>query len=317
MSRKMKRTVILAALETTPGTAVVPTATDAILIAEPGFEPQYENVDRDLVRPQLGHSGSLVGDRHIQITFTVELSGSGTAGVAPAWGKLLQACAFGEVVVADEYVEYVPVSDAMKSLTIKYSADGVVHTASGCMGTFTLNMAAGERPTLAFTFLGRDEGPVAAATPATVLTQWKVPEILNAHNTQKIKLGGTYAEGAISGGTEYCSRGLTIDMANETKYLSMLGCSSIDITDRFPTGNVSLEVTAAQEVAMRGEINANTAVSMSLLHGTAAGKQVLVYCPQIVRLNPAYEDYEGKLLLSHEFNCEPVAGNDELRIVAL
>lgn len=316
MSRKIKRTVILAALESTPGTAVTPTATDALLVAEPNFEPQYENVERNLVRPQMGHGGSLVGDRHVQITFTVELSGSGAAGTAPPWGKLLRACAFTESV-EDDYVEYLPASDNLQSLTILYSVDGVVHTATGCMGTFSLSMEAGAVPTLAFTFLGRDGGPVAAAAPATTLTQWRVPEVLNASNTQKIKLGGSYAAGLITGGVEYCSRGLTLEMANDTKYLSMIGCSSIDITDRLPTGSVALEVTAAQEVTMREEINTNTATSLSLLHGTAAGKQILVYCPQIVRLNPAYDDYEGKLLLTHDFNAEPQSGNDEVRIVAL
>lgn len=317
MSRKTKKTLIQAALETVAGTAVATVAADALLISEASFEPQYENVDRDLLRPTMGHGGSLVGDRHIQISFTVELAAAGAAGTAPAWGKLLQACAFAEVKVPDEYVEYLPVSESFKTLTIRYSIDGVIHTASGCMGTFSLAMEAGSRPTLAFTFIGKDEGAVAAAPPAATLTQWQVPEVLNAYNTQKIKLGGTYAGGAVSGGTDFCSRGLTLDMANETKYLTMLGCSAIDITNRLPTGNLSLEVNAAQEVAMRSEINANTATSLSVLHGSAAGKQVLVYCPRIVRLNPKYEDYEGRLLLSHEFNAEPVSGNDELRIVAM
>lgn len=317
MSRKTKKTVILAALETVAGTAVATIATDALLISEASFEPQYENVDRDLLRPTMGHGGSLVGDRHIQISFTVELAAAGTAGSAPAWGKLLQACAFAEVISAGQYVEYLPVSESLKTLTIRYSADGVIHTASGCMGTFSMAMEAGSRPTLAFTFIGKDDGPVAAATPAATLTQWQVPEVLNAQNTQKIKLGGTYANGAVTGGTEFCSRGLTLEMANETKYMTMLGCSAIDITNRLPTGSLSLEVSAAQEVAMRAEINANTATSMSVLHGSAAGKQVLVMCPRIVRINPKYEDYEGKLLLSHEFNAEPVSGNDEVRIVAM
>lgn len=317
MGRKTKKTVILAALETVAGTAVAPAAADALLISEAAFEPQYNNIDRDLLRPQMGHGGQLVGDRHIQITFTVELAAAGTAGTAPAWGKLLQACAFAEVVTAGDYVEYLPVSDALKTLTIKYSADGVIHTASGCMGTFSLNMPAGERPTLAFTFIGRDDGPQAAGTPVTDFTAWKMPEVINASNTQKLKLGGSYAAGAITGGTEYCSRGLTLEMANETKFLTFAGCDGIDLTDRKPTGSFAIELAGAAEVTMRAEINANTATSLSMLHGSAAGKQVLVYLPQIVRLNPTYDDYEGVMLFSNEFNAEPKVGNDEVRIVVM
>ena len=41
------------------------------------------------------------------------------------------------------------------------------------------------------------------------------------------------------------------------------------------------------------EINANTPTSVSLLHGSAAGKRVLVHVPRAVRLNPTYSEFEG------------------------
>lgn len=317
MARKFKKTLILAKIEATPGTDAAPAAADALLISDASFEVEYRNVERNLIRDAMGHSGTLVGTRNLKIDFTVELSTSGSAGVAPAWGKLLLACAFAEVVTASTSVEYTPVSASFKTLTIKYSADGVIHTATGCMGTVTINQPEGDRPTLQFSFVGTDSGSAAAAAPTADLTAWKVPEVVNSLNTGKLTLGGTYATGAITGGTEYCSRGLTLNMANDVKYLAMLGCSSIDITDRKPAGQYAIEVTGAQEVTMRAEINANTATSVSLLHGSAAGKQILVHVPRAVRLNPRYEDYEGVLLLSNDFNAEPVLGNDEVRIVAL
>lgn len=316
MARKFKKTLILAKIETTAGTDATPAAADALLISDASFEVEYRNVERNLIRPMMGHSGTLVGTRNLKIDFTVELSTSGAAGTAPPWGKLLLACAFAEVVTASTSVEYTPISDAFKTLTIKYAADGVVHTALGCMGTVTLNQPEGDRPTLQFSFIGTDGGSVAA-TPTGSYTDWKVPDVVNSANTGKLTLGATYASAAISGGIEYCSRGLTLNMNNDVKYLAMLGCSGVDITDRKPSGSFAIEVTAAQEISMRAEINANTATAVSLLHGSAAGKQVLVHVPKAMRLNPRYEDYEGVLLLSNDFNAEPNLGNDELRIVCV
>ena len=144
-----------------------------------------------------------------------------------------------------------------------------------------------------------------------------MPEVVNNINTGKLTLGAAYAAGAITGGTEYCSRGLSLDMANDAKYIAMLGCASVDITDRKPTGKFSIEVTGAQEVAMRAAINASTPTAVSLLHGSGAGKRVLIHVPRAVRLNPKYDEYEGTLLLSNDFNAEPIVGNDEVRIVVL
>ena len=317
MTRKFKKTVILAKVEATAGTDALPGATDALQISDASFDVEYKNVDRNLIRPGMGHSGTLVGTRFVKIDFTVELSTSGTAGVAPPWGKLLLACAFAEVVTATTMVEYMPVSDGLKTITIKYSADGVIHTALGCMGTVKVNAPEGDRPTPEFSFVGVDGGPAAAGTPAVDLTPWKLPEVVKNGNTAKLKLGGTYAAGAVTGGTEYCSRGLTLDMAGDAKYISLLGCSGVDITDRKPTGNYSIEVTGAQEVAMRAEVNANTPTTVSLLHGSAAGKQVLFFIANAIRLNPKYEDYEGTLLFANDFNAEPINANDEVRIVCL
>jgi len=317
MARKFKKTVILAKVEDVVGTDAAPVAADALLISDATFTTEYQNVDRKLLRPTLGHSGTLVGTRNLKIEFTVELSTSGSKGIAPQWGKLLLGCAFAETVTASQRVEYTPVSDGLKTITIKYSADGVIHTALACMGTVVFNEPEGDRPTLQFTFTGIDGGSVAAATPSYDLTAWKLPEVVNSFNSQKLTFGGTYAAGAVTGGATYCSRGLTLNMSNNAKYLHLLGCSGVDITDRAPAGKFEIELTGAQEVAMRTDINANTPTTMSLLHGSGAGKQVLVYVARAMRLNPSYSDYEGTLLLACDFNAEPINGNDELRIVCL
>ncbi len=315
MARKFKTLAILAKLESVPGTAATPSSSDAMLASNVTHEMIYNNPDRGLLLPYLGHGGMLVGSRHVQLTFDVELSGSSAAGTAPAWGALLQACAFAETIDSGTSVEYTPVTTALKTLTIQFAQDGVLHTVTGAMGTVSFNMGVGEKPTMTFRFVGTDGGNVAASIPTTDYDAWQIPQVINTSNTDSLRLGSTYTSGVVSGGTTYCSRGLTLDMANDAKFMELLGCGGGNITDRAPAGRVQLEATAAQEVALRTQINSGTPTSLSLAHGSGAGKQITFFCPQVMFLNPRYEDYEGLLLVSLDFNAEPVDGNDELRII--
>ena len=157
MARSTRNTAILAKIETTQGTDAVPTgAANALLISDASFDISYNNVDRSLIRGFFGGAEQLAGTRFVDMSFSVEISGSGTAGTAPAWGPLLQACGYAEAVTASTRVDYTPISTGQKSLTIYYSDDGVLHKALGCMGNVEFAMGAGERPLLKFNFAGID-----------------------------------------------------------------------------------------------------------------------------------------------------------------
>lgn len=320
MPRKMRNTAILAKIETTYGTDAEPTgAADALLVANPS-PPKYtyNNAERNLVRSFMGASEQLAGTRYVTLDFEVEFSGSGTAGTAPAWGKLLRACAMAETISAGARVEYTPVTNVLDSLTIHYFLDGVVHRATGCMGSMELMADEAGIPKFKFSFTGLDGGQVAQANPTTTLTAWRTPLVITNGNTGSVLLGGTYATGAVTGGTAFSSRGLTLNLGNDAKFTSLLGSASgVDIYDRSATGSVQFDLDAAAEVAAFTAVNANTLTSMSMLHGTAAGSRVLVFAPAVQRINPTHQDFEGRVLLGFDLRLLPVAGNDELRIVSL
>lgn len=318
MSRNTKNTAILAKLETTYGTDAVPTgAANALLISNASFDVSYNNVDRTNIKGFFGSDEQLAGTRFVDLSFDVEISGSGAAGTAPAWGPLLQACSMAEVITASTRVDYTPISTGQKSLTIYYYDDGVLHKALGCMGSVQLAMGEGERPLFKFTFAGLDGGPTATSNPSMTLTAWKAPLVITDANTGDIKLGSTYSAGAISGGTTYPSRGLNIDLGNSVAKVALLGGQSVDVTDRAVTGSMQLELTAAQEVTMFTDVNANTLTSLSLEHGTAAGAKIIVHLPNVQCTNPKHVDYEGRIHMGFDLRGVPLTGNDELRIVAL
>lgn len=320
MPRKFRNTIILAKIETTIGTDAVPTgAANAILAVDPA-PPRYtfQNVDRNVIRGYYGAAEQLVGSSYVTLEFGVELAGSGTAGTAPAWGALLQACAMAEVVTAGQRVEYNPVSTGLKAVTIYYHVDGVLHKALGCMGTVQVQMEEGSIPQLRFTFTGIYGGVTSAANPTGTYTAWSTPQVVDTDNSGLVTLGGSYSAGAISGGTTACSRGLTFDLGNQVSYQSMLGpCSGVEITNRAATGSVVLDLDAAGEVAAFAAVNANTLTSIGMQHGSTAGNRVLVFAPAAQRVNPTHQDNDGRLHLALDLRLTPVSGNDELRIVAL
>jgi hypothetical protein len=69
-----------------------------VLLYDPTLNYDVAQYERDPVRPQMGKLASLSGSRLAVIKMMTELKGSGTAGTAPAWGKLLKGCGFGETI---------------------------------------------------------------------------------------------------------------------------------------------------------------------------------------------------------------------------
>ncbi|KQW96977.1 hypothetical protein ASC94_09220 [Massilia sp. Root418] len=320
MGRLIRKTAILASIETTYGQDAVPTgAANALVVSNLSINPlNAQNVSRDIIRAYLGGSEELVGTAYVEAGFDVELVGSGTAGTAPAWGPLMRAIGFAEVITLATRVDYVPVSDLFESVSIYWYDDGVLHKLLGARGTASLKMAVGEKPVISFKFLGIDGGASAVAAPATTLTAWRVPQIVTDANSGDVTLGATHTTTTapvLTTGTKYPSQGLTIDLGISTPFQALLGGESVEVTDRKVTGAVKLDLTAAQEVAFLADVKAAALTSIGMVHGTVVGDKVMVWMPSVQRVEPTKEDLNGKRLCGYKLKINPLAGNDEIRIV--
>lgn len=318
-SRKIKNTVITAALEATYGVDAAPTGADnALLISEMTITPlDAQNIARNNIKGFFGLDEELVGPNSVRCSFTVELAGSGAAATPPAWGVLLLGCAMAESeLTTPARVEYTPVSDALKTLSIYYYDAGVLHKLLGAMGTVTLSAKVGERPSLKFDFIGTDGG-ISAASTTGVYSAWKKPVAMKMGNVTDITLGATYAAGALTSGTGYPSTGLEIMLGNAVEFDALLSSESVDITDRQVTGKTELELTAAQEVTFMGNVKANTTQSLGFAIGTAAGNKIILHAPSMQLTNPTKIDRKGKRLIGYDMRMVPVSGNDEVRLVCV
>jgi len=136
-------------------------------------------------------------------------------------------------------------------------------------------------------------------------------------NVVDVTLGATYAAGALTGGTEYASTGLSIDVANQVAFTPLLSTEFVDITDRAMTGSTQLRLSASEEAAFYASIETNAVQSLAITIGTAAGNQIVLFAPSVQLLNPSKQDLNGNRMVGVDLRLVPVAGNDELRIVAL
>ncbi len=319
-NRLIRNTAILLKVEGTYAVDSVPTGgANAMLVSNLLINPMNsQNVDRDLIRPYLGGSDLLPGTRYVEMGFDIEMAGAGTVAVAPAWAPALMACGFAEVLTATVRADYLPVSTANASATLYWYDDGVFHKATGCRGTATIKLKVGERPVLSFKFTGLYSTPTAAGSPAVTLTGFRTPQVVTDVNTQDVTFGGTHALATaplIATGTLYPSQGIELDIGNAVSFNALLGGETVDLTQRNVTGKVTLDLTAAQEVALIASAEAGTLQTVGISHGTVANNKVLLFMPSVQLINPAKAEVNGKRLVSFDLRALPVAGNDELRIV--
>lgn len=315
--RLSRKTIVHAEIEgvygTNPGGW---SGTNAILIVNPSFRIARDVVARELVRDYLGGSDHLIGARRAEIEFDVEVAGSGTPGLAPAYGKLLRACAMAETIVADTYVAYTPISEDFESLTIRYVMDGVMHVARGCRGTVKFDLTAYKRPMMHFKFMGYQTYAAATDGVLTNFAAWQRPLVITDANSGDIRVGGSFtAGGGVTGGTVLASRGLELDLNNTVSHLKLLGGEEIDITERDAMGKMSVALSAADEITWRSEINANTLTTLGFNFGTPAGNRVTIFAPKVQRIDPQAENFEGRALMATELRLLPDAGDDELTFV--
>lgn len=320
-ARYIRKTVILAAVESVIGTDAVPTgAANALQVFDVSITPlEMKPVQLDYITGYFGSSQSLPGTRYTKFSFSVSLAGAGDAATAPAYGALLLGCGSAETtgLTAPARTEYLPATDALKTLTFYWYDDGLLHKAFACVGSCKLSAKAGETGKLMFDFLGIYD-PATVATNATgVLTAWKKPVSIVKANVTDVKLGCTYAAGALSGGTAYNSLGVELDWGVKTNFDPFLTTEETGISERKISGSLSLKLTAAEEAAKLAEVDAGATQGMGFIIGTTTGNKIMLYAPALRWKTHKKGAVNGKRTSDFTFELDPVAGNDELRIVSL
>ena len=304
MSKKMRNVVMLLALQTGAGVAATPTtAANAVLAQNVSAQPvSAEFAKRNNVKPYLGNMGSVQVAVHAEISFDVELAGAGTAGTAPKYGPLLRACAFSETITAGTSVVYAPITNSMECATLHYILDGVLYKMTDAQGTVSFELNAKGIPVMKYRFIGLYSTPSDVAPPASVdYSGFKDPVAVNAANTPTMALHG------FNGKTQSFS----LDMANTLVYRNLVNYEGIMITDRQPTGSMTMELESVATKNWYTAIAAGTLGALAITHGKTAGNIIELACPKVQLLDPSISDSDGIAMLTTKLEIQPNTGNDE------
>lgn len=306
-----KNALVAAKIETTYGVAQTLAAADAMFVTDFTHKMiEGDVVDRNNITGAMGAQGSVRVSQYDMIEFSVELAGSGSAGVAPRYSPLLKACGFSEVITATTSVVYAPVSSGFNSLTmgVFYKDDAgnnMRQLITGARGTVTLEMGAGSIPMLKFSFTGLYNDPASATALTGDFASIPVPKGVNKANTPTATLfGETLPVDSV-----------TINPGIEVKYRNLINLESVDILDRKGSLSVGFSAettTAATNWVVRGKNNDLGAFSIT--HGSTAGNIVAVSVPnnQLKTVSP---NWDGNLMkMSVEADIVPTAPNTDLTI---
>lgn len=313
--KSTNRRLLLAAVEQTYGTFETVAGTDAILCSNLDCQPLDAGlIDRELVLPWFGNRPKIPGQRVGTVTFDVEIAGSGTAGTAPRWGRLLRACGFGETVVGASpgpaSVTYAPAMVNVVGLSFDFNNDGNRHRLKGCRGTATLNLAAGEIPKISYQFFGEYVAAAAATQAVPTFADQAEPVMVSSANTTAVSVLGLAA----------CMQSFSLDLGNEIPLRQLAGCTQqYPITNRLPSGEVVVQAptigSGSGEKDYFAQVLSQATGSISWQHGQTAGNIVTLTMGQCNIDSPTYSDSDGIQMLTVPYMAQATAANNEMSLV--
>ncbi len=301
-----RKQVILAKVETTYGVDVTPAAADdAILAINPEIKEVREVIERNINVSTLSNKPAIEGKRSAELTFQVEIKGSGTAGTAPRLGALLEACSMERTNDPGVSDTYTPVSSSQESVTIYVYIDGRRHILTGARGSFKITATAGAICMLDFTF----KGIYNAATTTSMVTA-----IYDAPVPPTCKS----AAFSYNSKTTLCAKMAEIDLANTIAQRDCMneasGVGGFEITERKPTMTFDVEAQLETSYDFRGDMM-STPREVSFEIGSTEGNTCTITVPKYNVTNIEYADAEGILIEKLSGECSIDSGDDELEIV--
>ncbi|MEX0841716.1 MAG: hypothetical protein WD039_05465, partial [Xanthobacteraceae bacterium] len=299
--------VILAKIEAVYATDPVPTgAANALLMTDVTIAPmEGDSVSRNLARPYMGAQEEFAVGLHMVLSGSTELVGSGSAGVAPAWGPLARACGLAEVIAADTSVAYNPVSESHESISLYFWIGATRHVLKGCRGTAVLTITAQGIPVIRWTFTGLYAEPSEVAQAAPTLTSWQRPVVATKTNTPTFTVGGV----------AMVLRNFELDLACSVERRLLIGKEEILIVDRAESIAAQVEAVPLTTFNPFAKASDMSNLAVSIVHGTVAGHISNIAAPTCQMQRPTgYENQQNILEWPLRLTPKPSAGNDQFTL---
>lgn len=307
MPRYLRKLAVLAKIEATYGVDAAPTgAADAMQMTNVTVEPMAGGeVARELISPYMGHQGVMLTGTHMTLAGDIELAGAGAAGTAPAWGPLIRACGWQQVITAATKVQYNLLSGVFEAASIYYNLDGVRHVGLGCRGNWSVSLAPSQIPRMRFELKGIAGTISDQVLPTVDTTKFTKPVVVSKANTS-FTLHGLAA----------IAESISIQQGGKVEPRFLIGYEGIEITDRSVTATAVLEAGLLAQKDWFAIAKAETKDAMALQHGTVAGNIIELNGPKVQVGRPSQGGSQGIANYSLPLMMTPNLGNDELVLVA-
>lgn len=306
---KLKRKRVLAVKhETTIGTAIAVSASDAAFKAyDVETTGNFEYTKREM-QGYFSKLPGVVGARMGTISFKTELFGDG-AGASPSWADtLLPMVAMIEATDTFSPNTAAPLVTAGTGVnhtgTIAEYGDGTKKVLAGAMGTLRIVGDVGKPVVFEWTFTGKWVPPIDATILAPTLPTIKPLIFQEATLT-------------VAGSAPGCVNSLTIDLANDVQMrpcaTDATGYESAIVVGKDTKGTFDPESKLIADDDVYGDWLAGTeqAFSLALTDGTDT---VTIAMPQIQYTGIAPGDRSGVEVDNISFDANGVTGDDELTI---
>lgn len=309
MVQLARKKLILAKVESVYNTDPTPTAADnSIAAIDVNLKETFNPIQRDIQLGTMSRKKSADGKRFIEITFSVELIGSGSVALAPRTGVLFRACAMSETVLSGTSVEYKPTSSSLESCTIYAYLDGKRHIITGCVGTFRINAVAGQQAMLEFTMTGNYADPSDQSFPSPTLES-------TVNSVPIVKSAGLTLNSVALVVNEF-----TLDMANNVAERPSVNgtyaLAGFHVTDRQPVATIDPESELIATYDYRADV-LGTSRDLHLNVGSSVGNKCLIDVPAFLTTDITYGDREQTLVETITGQCaaNTDAGNDEVSLL--
>jgi len=306
MSIAERLSQVAAKLEASEGVKEALSNTDAFLVFGPiTYTPDIQMYERDPYRETFSQLAQLPGFRSGKLAFVTEMVGSGEAGTAPFWGKLMKACGFAETINAGVSVVYEPASASIPTLTLGLYRAGFVERIWGARGNLKLVGETGKPVLMQWEFTGIDFERVDASLLSGVSYSAVIPPVM---------MGVNYT----IDGYQIIGDKLEIDLGSQislVKDFNADGGHRIAMyAGRKPKMTVDPNAVPVATKDFVGMWQAGSTVTISCTIGSAAGNTIELSFPaaQIVGVKPASRD--GILTDELEIHLAMNSGDDEITI---
>ena len=267
--RLSRKVVCLVKKEVTYGVDPTPVGSDAVLLEDPTIRAVGEKLERRSLRDTLSMIQHVIGIKHWELTFTVELKGSGAGATPPEIGPLIQCCNFSETIDSSNNKVTYDLQSITNgaSCTLYFYQDGLLHKFTGCRGSLEVNAEAGEYGKITFTIWGVYNSPTDAAAPTPTFDTTLV---------QMIKSTGFTWGGFAASVTRTLQFNLNNDLVLVRDLRAAEALKSIKITGRSPSGSFDPEAELEATEPFFADWEAGTVHSWTIQIGAAAGNTVTI-----------------------------------------